>query len=393
MDRLYFDDHCDVHASAATIGAGGIASRRAIRYTHHHAYRFVALRGDKAGCIFWVGGKTMRVPIQRAFTLVELLVVITIIGILISLLLPAVQAAREAARRTQCANQLKQIGLALHNYAQLHNVFPPGCIVSTYADGVNPTTCVECYDTWAEASDAASAGQHGTSWMLAILPHLERGSLYQQWNFSKPVVGNATAATTDVSAFYCPSRRYRIRSDDPSMLLGGWRSGGTDYGGCIGRRDGWQNSLTYHHRFVSNDVSGTPATHVGVFQPNHAVSARDVRDGLSNTIMTGELQRLVPAAGATGKNVYDCTSYDGWALGGVATLFSTSTEITADRSPGGMNNNFFESPGSDHPGGAHFGMADGSIHFLSNKIDSGDNNALFPLLGSMADGKVIQPPW
>ncbi len=336
----------------------------------------------------------------RGFSLVELLVVIAIIGVLVAMLLPAVQAAREAARRMECANHLKQIGLALHNYAAAHGGFPPGCIVATVASDVsNPATCFECYDTWVEASHTGvSVAKHGTSWMLAVLPYLEQSSVYIQWDFRRSVVGNAVAATIDIPAFYCPSRRGGRQPDDPLMLSDVWQGGGNDYGGCIGRRDGWVNKITCHHRFVSNTISGTPRTHSGVFRPNYATPASDIRDGTSNTIMTGEMQRLVPEAGATGKDVYNCTSYDGWAFGGVATLFSTATEVRANRSPGGMNNRFFESPGSEHPGGAFFGLADGSVRFLSNQIDSDsdpeekDNTALFPLLGSIADGEVAQVP-
>jgi prepilin-type N-terminal cleavage/methylation domain-containing protein/prepilin-type processing-associated H-X9-DG protein len=337
----------------------------------------------------------MRTPGSRAFTLVELLVVISIVGVLTALLLPAVQAAREAGRRLQCANQLKQIGLALHHYCQSHGGFPPGCIVSTYGGGVNPATCVECYDIWTEAGDTTpAANKHGTSWLLQTLPLLEQSDLTAQWDYGKSVVGNAAVAAVDIPMLYCPSRRQHVRSEDAAMLVAGWRSGGTDYGGCIGRRDGWQNTLTQHHRFVSSDVSGRPQTHVGLFRPNHPTRPTDITDGASNTIMIGELQRLWPESGATGKDVYDRTSYDGWAFGGVATLFSTATEIKAVRSPGGMNNHFFESPGSDHPGGAQFGMADGSVHFLSETIDkdSAENDSLFPLLGSIADGMIAQLP-
>ena len=107
-----------------------------------------------------------------------------------------------------------------------------------------------------------------------------------------------------------------------------------------------------------------------------------IRDGASNTIMTGELQRL-------DGSVEQRTSQDGWALGGVATLFTTAIKETdGTYQTGGLNNNFFESPGSDHPNGAHFGMADGAVHFINNSIDK----QVFYHLGAMADGRVAQVP-
>ena len=184
------------------------------------------------------GSQKMR---RGAFTLVELLVVITIIGILIALLLPAVQAAREAARRMTCSNQLRRLGLALHNYAQANQVFPMGTVCTT-SSGPNGYP----YDVWSEAGGgggAATPNNHGTSWILRILPFLEMNPLAQNWDFTTNVAGNVPATHTntagqsfhcaamvDISGLYCPSRRSNVRpgSDgDAAMCLGpAWSAAG-----------------------------------------------------------------------------------------------------------------------------------------------------------------------
>lgn len=317
------------------------------------------------------------------FSLVELLVVITIIGVLVALLVPAVQSAREAARRMECSNRLKQIGLALHNYAQARGVFPPGCIVFAAA--------YPGFDPWNEAS-GTKPNRHGTSWMLMILPYLDHANIFDSWDFSKNVVGNASLAQTDIETFYCPSRRNTLRRSDQKknrMLDKDWITGGNDYGGCLGAGNGWVNSN--EHAFAKEQTEHPEEfwdheLTIGIFSPNSATGFIDINDGTTNTIMTGELQRL---DGSVGQR----SSQDGWALGGVATLFTTAIVEKAAKlgqgyQTGGMNNNFFESPGSDHPGGAHFGMADGSVHFLHDEIDK----QLFHDLGAMADGKTAQLP-
>jgi prepilin-type N-terminal cleavage/methylation domain-containing protein/prepilin-type processing-associated H-X9-DG protein len=332
---------------------------------------------------------------RRAFTLVELLVVIAIVGLLIGLLLPAVQMARETARRVQCCNQIRQIGLALHNYHQAHNAFPAGCIVSTYAVDANPAKTTGCYDTWAEASDTTHANKHGTSWILQVLPFLDEQNLYQLWDFSKNVQGNQTVAAVDIRGLYCPTRRNAFRRGDSAMMFLKWTNGGTDYGGCYGRGDGWMNDDDHHHRFADLSTStgsqvphDSPEKRAGVFGPNMGITLAAIRDGSTNTIMIGEMQRLKPDSGASGAAAYNKTSYDGWFLGGVATMFVTCAADDEHHQPGGMNNGFFESPGSDHPGGAHFGMADGSVRLINQTIDPN----LFALLGSIADGQSAQVP-
>jgi prepilin-type processing-associated H-X9-DG protein len=293
-------------------------------------------------------------------------------------LLPAVQAAREAARRAQCSNNIKQIGLALHNYAQSMRTFPPGCIVA----GTSPS-----FDPWARA--AAGTGAHGTSWMLQLLPFIEQDNVFKQWNFTTSVTGgtNANLAQIDIPGYYCPSRRSEVRGEDQSHLRNtSWEGGGNDYGGCAG------SGVTFTPSGNKPFNSSTGATHwlqavrKGIFTPNSKTKFMAIQDGTSNTIAVGELQRLDGTTAET-------KSQDGWAVGGSATLFSTyeSAQVSGSSSTdkiGGMNNGYFESPGSDHPGGAHFGMADGSVQFLSENVDRN----LLRFLGSMADREVAQVP-
>jgi prepilin-type processing-associated H-X9-DG protein len=319
-------------------------------------------------------------------------VVITIIGILIALLLPAVQAAREAAKRISCSNNLKQISLALHNYGQSNKVFPPGTIMTTSTGGTFP------YYVSTEAGNTAGAGRHRTSVLLRILPFIEARSFANLWNYKTNVLGNSGLASRDIHGFYCPSRRTQVRPgiDSDILLVPAWTGGGTDYGGCVGRYAPFKNSTTqesdpanaicvpnfYPPPFTaSNDGSGVnDPQRWGIFgRVNISTSFAEVRDGLSNTICTGELQRLTDPAFGTAR------SHDGWAVGGSSTLFSTGCMAYGNNfvASGGqmMNNNYFGSPGSQHPGGANVGMGDGSVRFMYDTFDA----RTFALMGSMDD--------
>jgi len=356
--------------------------------------------------------------VRKAFTLVELLVVITIIGILIALLLPAVQAAREAARRAQCRNNLKQIGLALHNYEQSNRALPPGTI-SDY--DANPTTPVAYpLDVWTEANQR-SVGFHGTSFLLRIMPFIEGDNIAKAWSkgtYSGTIAnawtpaanagaqGTPAMATMDVEGFYCPTRRDGIRpGTDTVMMLpyySAWATGGgNDYGGCAGRfaifADGgyYQNATNSVYDPVPTmrvTFTDSASKMLGIFgEVNKSTTFGGIRDGTSNTIMTGEVTRYNNFTTAS------MNSKDGWSIGGPATLFTTGAMIQTTTTSSGttienvatggkmMNNNFWGSPGSEHSGGAHFGLADGSVTFLNDSMDF----TLFALMGSMADGIAI----
>jgi prepilin-type N-terminal cleavage/methylation domain-containing protein/prepilin-type processing-associated H-X9-DG protein len=333
-----------------------------------------------------------------AFTLVELLVVIAIIGILIGLLLPAINAAREAGRRASCANNVKQIALALNNHISALGYLPPG--VQLESDYLSRCAS-NSYDPWAEA-ELTHPGKSGASWMLFILPFMERHDIYDHWDLTHSVAGSATneaLARTEIKEFYCPSRRGGCRAGDAVIMFKGWTSGGTDYGGCTGATDTFDNVVstsTSAHEFnwaddvVPNDDPGyeTTALQAGVFLPNSHTTLNQITDGASHTIMIAELQRLHdPGYTPEGQSLKDyrpsLTSNDGWAAGGVSSLFDCNTSGGWDKGqPGGFNNPFFENAGSEHPHGANFAAVDGSVHFLnSDDIDQ----HVYAYLGSMAD--------
>ena len=323
-----------------------------------------------------------------AFTLVELLVVIAIIGILIALLLPAVQAAREAARRMSCSNNIKQIGLALLNYEQMRGRFPAGCIVTTVASSAD-------YDIRKETE----VGPVGTSWILPLLPYVEYQALYDQWDFGTTLQGNRAVAETDLNGFYCPSRRNEVGSEYDRCMFLDWKAGGTDYGGCLGRANAYANTCSsssgwcahrlFRENYLKGDGTDGGKLH-GVFIPNESVRIADITDGTSHTIMTGELQRLAPDITLTGYDRSFKWTDDGWAVAGNATLFAVAD--TGNQwdpyLPGGLNNDCFESPGSDHPGGAQFGLVDGSVRFINEDVDS----YIFSLMGSICDGQTFAMP-
>ena len=318
----------------------------------------------------------MKANKHNAFTLIELLVVIAIIGVLVGLLLPAVQQAREAARRISCINNIKQINLAIHGLYDFQKQFPAGANVSSSQWGI--------YDVVEEADQ----GANGSSWLVSVLPLIDQQPLSDQWVLTANVRDNSKVASKDIPTFYCPSRRSGVRSEDINMMFLGWTSGGTDYGGCIGNANSFHNKKA--HQFGTStmilggdDKVGLDAR--GILIPIGTVKIKDITDGTTQTLMVGEMQRLWGPIDFSGH--YGHRSQDGWAVGGVATTFDTAVMPTTDvyPNPGGIGNGFFESPGSEHPGGAGFGLADGSVSFFAKETEP----AILFGMGSIAGSEVI----
>ena len=200
-------------------------------------------------------------PVSHAFTLVELLVVIAIIGILVALLLPAIQAAREAARRTQCKNNLRQIGVALHTYHEAQRKFPLGGL---------------------EWRPFGNTTKRQLAWSAFLLPYVEEPVLAKQLDLTKAFdhADNAKAAATILPVFLCPSSK-RLE-----QLVEG--RGGCDYGGMYGERITRPNS---------------PPRGLMIYE--RAFAARHVADGMSKTIIVAEDSQFVDGQWINGKNLFD----------------------------------------------------------------------------------------
>lgn len=369
------------------------------------------------------------------FTLIELMVVILIIGILVSLLLPAVQQAREAARRAQCANRLKQIGLALMNYEGQHKVFPPGQVNLLYGGSFVqggfrfawPSEATTMQTGFAGGQSAIGgaplnifqvgpgAGLHGTSWMLFLLPNLEYGTTYNMWNFNYNVWFNGTMPTTvdmgtgpttffpaqtEIKDFYCPSRRAQmdVRSKLGNLLRVNmnWTGGGNDYGGCAGSGQVFEDFSGFRGTYdllpgqlFSFPLITLPPTplHRGVFFVNSNTRIADISDGTTNVIMVGEVMRMNGFGnlanlqqnpnGLLQRNPLLISS-DGWAWGGAATMFSCRFGINK-----GLH---YDNSGSSHAGAiAQFLFCDGSVHTITPNI----NLTIFQNLGNVANGVPI----
>lgn len=314
--------------------------------------------------------------VRRGFTLVELLVVIAIIGILIALLLPAVQAAREAARRSQCTNNLKQIGLAMQNHLSAKKAFPPGRV------GTDSRTEFPC-----PQPPMQSIERNGTSGFVELLPYMEGSQMYALVHYELGGLFNFTASTshnTDQkqvanarpSAFVCPSSRAEAKCGECQTNAGFSTSEKEAATGTYALCHG-----TYGPGVIppvtptpANDVSAqTTCGNTGMFVYALRRRARQITDGLSKTFAAGEI-----------KDPHTLHGYSLWAYGSRHESSLRTARNLLNETPGkgttrheSWGSDYNGAFGSDHSGGANFVFGDGHVEFVSDNVS-------FPLYQEMA---------
>ena len=338
--------------------------------------------------------------LRFGFTLVELLVVIAIIGILVGLLLPAVQAAREAARRMQCSNNLKQMGLALHNYESAFKVFPPG--------GVTPGGCC----------GTPSAG----NWALFLLPFIEQQALYNRYDFTlfnDSAPGRTVAAATDVNGFAVTQKipAYMCPSDPGAgeLLIPASGNGNnkvymtSSYRACSGagyRGVAWMDSNqtnAWHtaNRGVLFTVGGSHLGRTATGGDAHGASPTKIggiTDGTSNTIVVGEYHTITQPRRRTFWG-YTYTSYNQSTVtvGQPRTLIANFDRCNIPGQPGG-DNPCKRGWGSMHTGVLQWAFGDGSVRSIGANVDLGVSPAsdatpptvmgVLPALATISGGEV-----
>ena len=328
----------------------------------------------------------------RGFTLVELLVVIAIIGILVALLLPAVQAARESARRVQCTNHLKQIGIACALHHDAKGFFPPGINVPVIPSsgggggangGLIETSCRELPDNICPQEPFAD---RWGSWFTWMMPYIEYETLFDQVDTNEREYyyseGPDSLGATFIPIFACPS-------DFLEETVLEYSSGGADY------------FFGLNSYFANAGLKSWPvqdATFDGVIFYNSSVSARKITDGLANTLLVGERYSFDVGLAAAGD--IELQTYRGWAWcnsnSGQDHLGASEYPInmaTLDYMPPNRAIQFLPQRktnfGSGHSGGANFVYCDGSVHFLTLE-GSGNNLETLQRLSMREDGEVIQ---
>jgi prepilin-type N-terminal cleavage/methylation domain-containing protein len=316
---------------------------------------------------------------RRGFTLIELLVVIAIIAILIALLVPAVQKVREAAARTQCINNLKQIGLGLHNYHDVNKAFPPG-FISTLSPGWT-------FNYGGSTNQAASETGPGWSMFALILPYVEQTALHKAIRFDLPITdpANAGPRSTQVPIYICPS-------DTIPKLISLWPTSlsitdmaVTSYVGCLGSGNPSNFPTSYSAAYEEPGFNG-------MFHRNQRIRFADIIDGTSNTIGMGERMSEFSPNGWAGVVPGAQTVYSerhaaklGQVVG--ATARPAITMVTVHIRSGGPNAPT-GSPGGfwgPHMNGCNFLNMDGSVRAISSSIDI----TAFRALGSRNGGEVI----
>jgi prepilin-type N-terminal cleavage/methylation domain-containing protein/prepilin-type processing-associated H-X9-DG protein len=322
--------------------------------------------------LFDLAGGSRRITkwsMRRAFTLVELLVVIAIIGILVALLLPAIQAAREAARRSNCVSNLRNVGLAFHNHHDVHGFFPS----NGWGTG------------WTADPDQGYGRHQPGSWMFSVLPYLEEQQIYDigrgQPGWPVPVtkkVALAQAMKTPVEVMYCPSRR-PARAYPVKLWVGkNWTHDGgqlarNDYAACVGSSSTIEGLAgnTYSPSSYTESETFTnwpdPKLYDGIVYIRSEVPLRQITDGTSNTYMVGEKCVNVDAYESNdGVTIIDHGDDQGWLVGHNGdTVRSSNYPPLQD--PQGINP--FEYWGSPHPGAFNMMFADGSVRPVSYDID------------------------
>ncbi len=311
--------------------------------------------------------------LSRGFTLIELLVVIAIIAILIALLLPAVQQAREAARRSTCKNNMKQLGIALHNYHDIHKTLPPG----SFWVGESPLT-------------HRSKG----SILARLLPQVDQVPLYENINFSAANAtdyetmkdgSGTTVASKVVPVYLCPSDTHSIRNSGGRAMhnyaasIGPYQTGGPT----------GSSNCPCNNAFTSFIQAATGSNGVaGVFfrRPNRPTKFRDITDGVSNTIFFGEVR---PDCSIHNRNGW---LYSNNGQGLTSTIYPLNYDSCDNSSTDGCARpcNWITELGfkSSHVGGVQFLFGDGTVRFVSENID----HVLYQNLGAKANGIPVTLP-